>query len=772
MTNVGSPPMKPANTELPGVNERAAQLFESHQQQICKRTDHMFAVLMTLQWIGGVVAAHWISPRAWIGTSSQIHLHIWAALFLGGAISILPIFLAITQPGRRLTRYTIAVGQMLMGALLIHLSGGRIETHFHVFGSLAFLSFYRDWRVLVPATVVVAADHFLRGMFWPQSVYGVIVASEWRWLEHAGWVLFEDTFLLIAVKRGVSEMWGIADRTAEIESLNEGLESRVEQRTHQLAGANASLQSEVADRKSAEDELAKQRKFLRQVIDLNPNFIFAKDREGRFTLVNNALAEAFGKKIEDLIGKTDADLSPNSGEVDHFRRDDLEVLNTLREKFIAEETLTNERGEVRWLQTVKRPILDEVGNATQILGIATDITARKKAEDALSRSEEQLRQSQKMEAVGKLAGGVAHDFNNLLTAINGHSEMCLRLLSPEDPIYRKLEQIKKSGERAAGLTRQLLAFSRKQILQPEIIDLNNIVADMSKMLQRLIGEDIDLMMSLAANVGKVKADPNQIGQVLMNLSVNARDAMPDGGKLTIETSNVFLSEEFAGSHLAVPAGQYVMLAVSDTGVGMDADTKARIFEPFFTTKEVGKGTGLGLSTVYGIVQQSGGSIWVYSEVGHGTTFKIYLPYISSHLETTQVKPVDVGLVKGTETILLVEDEEVVRDMASEILKESGYNVLEAKDGHEGYSLAEQFPGEIHLLLTDVVMPVMSGRQLVEQLTPRRPGMKVLYMSGYTDDAIVHHGVLGQGTLFIGKPFSPQVLTRKIREILDGAVVPV
>jgi len=732
----------------------------------------MFAVLMTLQWVGGLVAAYWISPRAWIGTTSYLHLHVWAAIFLGGAISIFPIGLALFHPGRPVTRYTIAVGQMLMGALLIHLTGGRIETHFHVFGSLAFLSFYRDWRVLLPATVVVAADHFFRGVFWPQSVYGVMAASEWRWLEHAGWVLFEDTFLLIAIKRGVSEMWGIAERTAEIESLNEGLESHVAQRTHQLASANDNLQSEVSERKSAEAELAKQRAFLRQVIDLNPNFIFAKDRAGRFTLVNHALADAFGKRVEDLIGKRDGDLSPDQAELDRFRTDDLEVMNSLQEKFIAEETLTNHKGEVRWLQTVKRPILADDGTANQILGIATDITARKKAEEALSKSEEQLRQSQKMEAVGKLAGGVAHDFNNLLTAIVGHSEMCLRRLPADDPIYRKVEQIKKSGDRAAALTRQLLAFSRKQILQPEIIDLNNIVAEMSKMLQRLIGEDIDLMMGLAANAGKVKADPHQIGQVLMNLSVNARDAMPHGGKLTIETSNVFLGDEFAGSHLAVSPGQYVMLAVSDTGTGMDAVTKSRIFEPFFTTKEVGKGTGLGLSTVYGIVQQSEGSIWVYSEVGRGTTFKIYLPYVSEHAEVNRPQVQAPELVKGTETILLVEDEDVVRDMAHEILEETGYEVLEARDGKEAQRIAEQFPGEIHLMLTDVVMPIMSGRQLVELLTPKRPEMKVLYMSGYTDDAIVHHGVLGQGTPFIGKPFSPEALSRKIREILDGATAPV
>jgi signal transduction histidine kinase/ActR/RegA family two-component response regulator len=403
------------------------------------------------------------------------------------------------------------------------------------------------------------------------------------------------------------------------------------------------------------------------------------------------------------------------------------------------------------------------------LVLANDITERKRAEEALHHSEAQLRQALKMEAVGKLAGGVAHDFNNLLTAINGYSEMCLRRLKPADPIYRHVEEIHKAGERASVLTRQLLAFSRKQILQPQVMDLNQIVVELSKMLQRLIGEDVDLMMGLEANLGKIKADPNQIEQVLMNLSVNARDAMPKGGKLTIGTSNVHLNEDFADRHLAVPPGDYVMLAVSDTGCGMDETTQARIFEPFFTTKEVGKGTGLGLATVYGIVKQSGGSVWVYSEVGHGTTFKVYFPCVQGAAEKHEAISEEPELLEGVETILLVEDEEVVRQMAMEILQECGYRVLQSPDGHAALRLVQQHPGEIHLMLTDVVMPRMSGRELAEQMTRLRADMKVLYMSGYTDDAIVHHGVLDEGMAFIGKPFTMDALARKVRETLDAPV---
>lgn len=768
--NVENQSMRAMNTNLHKremTTRQVRDIFDAHQQSICQRTDLMFAVLMTIQWVAGIAAALWISPKTWAGATSQTHLHVWAAIFLGGAITSLPVLLALTQRGRASTRYTIAVGQMLMGALLIHLMGGRIETHFHVFGSLAFLSFYRDWRVLIPATIVVAADHFLRGLFWPQSVYGVLAASEWRWLEHAGWVLFEDTFLLIAIKHSVSEMWGMAERTAEIKSLNEDLERHVVERTSQLVAANDGLKREVDERKRAEDELSKQRSFLRQVIDLNPNFIFAKDRDGRFTLVNQAVAEAYGTTVENLLGKNDADFNPNAEEVEWFRQDDLDVMDTLQEKFIPEEVITDARGNVRWLQTIKRPIISSNGAVTQMLGVATDITARKQVEEALHRSEEQLRQSQKMEAVGKLAGGVAHDFNNLLTAINGHSELAMRRLEQDDPLYRKLEAIKKAGERAASLTRQLLAFSRNQILQPKVLDLNQVVFEMNRMLQPLIGEDVDLFTKLMPDLGKVKADPGQIEQVLMNLTVNARDAMPKGGRLTIETANVYLDEGYVRHHASVLPGWYVMLAVSDNGCGMDGETQERIFEPFFTTKEVGKGTGLGLSTVYGIVKQSGGNIWVYSEVGRGTTFKVYLPCVDRCTEEFELSTDESKVLIGNETVLLVEDEEMVRDMAKEILQESGYQVLEAKHGHEALLIAEQHHGPIHLMLSDVVMPQMSGRELAEQLTPLRREMKVLYMSGYTDDAIVHHGVLDEGMAFIGKPFTPNALAHKLREVLNA-----
>ncbi|MFN2454113.1 MAG: response regulator [Pyrinomonadaceae bacterium] len=381
--------------------------------------------------------------------------------------------------------------------------------------------------------------------------------------------------------------------------------------------------------------------------------------------------------------------------------------------------------------------------------------------------EEQLRQSQKLEAVGQLAGGIAHDFNNLLVVITGYSDLLLRRMPPEDSLRSKVQEIKKAGDRAASLTHQLLAFSRKQVLQPKVLDLNTVVSSIGKMLQRLIGEHIELVLSLKPAVGQVKADPGQIEQVIINLAVNARDAMSQGGRLLIETCNVELKEEYAGQRLAAQPGFYVLLSVSDTGCGIDPQTQARIFEPFFTTKEVGKGTGLGLSTVYGIVKQSGGNVTVSSEPTRGTTFKLFFPRIAEEASVLQQPSESEELPQGTETVLLVEDEPLVRKMAREILELSGYTVLDAANGSDALLVCERYDEPIHLVLTDVVMPQMGGRELADELAHRHPEIKVLYMSGYTDDAIVHHGVLNENTAFLEKPFKPNALARKVRETLDA-----
>ncbi len=402
----------------------------------------------------------------------------------------------------------------------------------------------------------------------------------------------------------------------------------------------------------------------------------------------------------------------------------------------------------------------------QCIAAVTDLSERKKGEAALRRVEEQLRQAQKMEAIGSLAGGVAHDFNNALSVILSYSELILDELKGNDPLRGDVEQIQTAGKRASELTRQLLLFSRQQVVEPKVLNLNAVLVGMDKMLRRILGEDIDLVSSPDAALGRVRADPGSIEQVVMNLVVNARDAMPTGGKLTMETSNVELDEGFTLEHHAAKPGPYVMLAVSDTGTGMDKVTRARIFEPFFTTKEKGKGTGLGLSTVFGIVRQSDGHVWVYSELGKGTTFKIYLPRVDAAIEEVR-KKVLVGSLRGSETILLVEDEDQVRTVARGILRKHGYQVLDVGNAGEALLLCEKHPATIHLLLTDVVMPQMSGPELAKRLGTVRKDMKVLCMSGYTDDAALRHGVVESGIAYLQKPLTVETLTRKVREVLDS-----
>jgi two-component system cell cycle sensor histidine kinase/response regulator CckA len=421
-------------------------------------------------------------------------------------------------------------------------------------------------------------------------------------------------------------------------------------------------------------------------------------------------------------------------------------------------------GSAHWVHGRAQASYDADGKPLRLLGIAMDIDERKSLE-------EQLRQSQKLDAIGQLAGGVAHDFNNVLTVILGFTELLSSNLPPDDLAQADLLEIKKAGARAAGLTRQLLAFSRKQILQPKILDVNALIGGMGPMLRQLIVAHVDLAVSLTAHGALIKMDPTSLEQILVNLAVNAADAMPRGGKLTIETTNVTLDEHYQQRHLPVTPGDYVMLTASDTGVGMDADTSRRIFEPFFTTKEIGKGTGLGLATVYGIVKQSGGDICVSSEVGMGTTFTIYLPRVSAAaLGATEHSSDAVAVAPGSETILLVEDDEGVRRLAQITLERVGYRVLQAGNPKEAAKVASEAIGPIHLLLSDVIMPESDGPPLLERLVLKRPAIRVLYMSGYAGEA-VRHVLLVEGTAFLQKPFTPLTLTRKVRDVLDAPVTP-
>jgi two-component system, cell cycle sensor histidine kinase and response regulator CckA len=455
--------------------------------------------------------------------------------------------------------------------------------------------------------------------------------------------------------------------------------------------------------------------------------------------------------------------------LESWTRLEAAVTEALRtsEPYQLELELIRPDGTRRWVNALGGPRHERNGRVSGLHGMLQDVTERKRDEAERQKLEEQLRLSQKMEAIGCLAGGVAHDFNNLLSVILNFADFAIESVHRGDPLRDDLGEIRKAGERAAALTRQLLAFSRKQVLELQVLDLNQVVTNLERMLCRVIGEDIDLGLVLAPDVGWVQADPGQLDQVIMNLVVNARDAMPVGGKLTIETMNVELDEEYVAGHVGVKPGAYVLLAISDNGCGMDMATQQRLFEPFFTTKELGKGTGLGLSTVYGIVNQSGGNIGAYSEPGKGSTFKVYLPRVSADGVQSARSSVSQGPAVGTETVLVVEDEDAVRKVSVRILRGAQYQVLSAAGGGEALLLCEQYQGEIHLLLTDVVMPQMSGRQLAERLRGERPGLRVLYMSGYTNGAIAHQESLESGARLISKPFSAIELTRMVRTVLDS-----
>jgi two-component system cell cycle sensor histidine kinase/response regulator CckA len=503
------------------------------------------------------------------------------------------------------------------------------------------------------------------------------------------------------------------------------------------------------------------------ILDTALDAILTIDHLGKVTEFNRAAEKMFGYSRAEAMGREMAELIIPENLRERHRAGLEQTVRT------GESRMANRRLEMTAMRRDGTEFPVEIiitriplPGAAVFTGYVRDLSERRKAEEALRKSEEQLRQSQKMEAVGLLAGGIAHDFNNLLTVIGGRCDLLRLRHAVDDSTRKELEVVKDATARATALTHQLLAFSRRQVLAPKVLNLNTIISDLLPMLQRLIGEDINLGTKLGPNLGHVKADPGQIEQVVMNLAVNARDAMAQGGKLLIETQNADVDEAYARQHVPTLPGRYVMLVVSDNGSGMNRETQARIFEPFFTTKEQGKGTGLGLATVYGIVKQSGGYIWVYSEVGHGTTFKIYVPRVDEEIAPEKPPRAPIQASGVSETILLVEDEEIVRSLAREILETRGYRVLEAQGGREALQICERYEDVIHLVLTDVVMPEMSGRVLAGHLAKVRPAAKVLYMSGYMGDAIARHGMLEAGVAYLQKPFTIESLTQKVREVLD------
>jgi two-component system cell cycle sensor histidine kinase/response regulator CckA len=527
------------------------------------------------------------------------------------------------------------------------------------------------------------------------------------------------------------------------------------------------LAKEVIERKQVEEALKESEEKYRQLVNYAPSGILELDiAANKLITVNDVACEYTGYTKEELFSMNLFDLlTEDSKRLFKERVSKMSGGEEISESI--EYKIKRKDGKELVCIVNSRITFDEDGRPIKSTIVVNDITDLRQSEEEKKKLEAQFIQAQKMEAIGRLAGGVAHDFNNLMTSVIGNADLALMNLREENPLREYLKEIEKAGDRAASLTRQLLAFSRKQIFKPEVLDLNNGIREIEKMLGRMIEDDIELKTAPGPSLCRVEVDPTHIDQVIMNLAINARDAMPQGGKLTIETTNVELDKACFRTHgVEEQPGPYVMLAVSDTGIGMDEETQSHIFEPFFTTKKRGKGTGLGLSTVYGIVKQSGGFIWVYSEPGQGTTFKVYLPRVEGDAESVKKERAPMEDLSGSETVLIVEDDDALRDLAQRILQLYGYRVLEAKQGEDALRVTDEHEGPIQLMVTDVVMPGMSGRELAERLKPLYPDMKILYMSGYTDNSIVHHGVLAKGLNFIQKPFTPEGLASKVREILD------
>jgi PAS domain S-box-containing protein len=675
-----------------------------------------------------------VSPQTWQGRVATTHIHVWAAIFLGGAISLYPAWLGWKRSGEVTTRHALAAAQMLASALLIHLTGGRLETHFHVFGSLVLLALYRDVRVFVTAIAVVYVDHLLRGFFWPESVYGVASATVWRSLEHAGWVLFEVAFLTIAARASLKEMRELVARQIGLEKINRAKEQEVLDRTRDLTRSDEQF-----------------RTFFRD----SPIGLYRVSPNGKFLMANPALLATLGfSSIEEL---RDASDKSTQAVFDSDRQQFFKQLAATDDVLRRDVVWRRRDGSVLQIREGGRAFRETSGYVVHIDGTVDDVTQHRQLE-------ERYQQAQKVQAIGQLAGGVAHDFNNILTVISGYSELLLQNSGFGEDVRRNLTNINEASNRAAGLTRQLLAFSRKQRLQPRVIHLNTVTAEMDSMLQRLVGENIRIRTIGISGLAAVKADPGQIQQVVMNLVVNARDAMPGGGQLTIETANTVLGAEYARSHPDVVPGSYVMLAVSDTGTGMTPEVQSRLFEPFFTTKPLGYGTGLGLATCHGIVKQSGGHIAAYSELGHGTTFKVYLPSV----DAVPLPPAEKAAVQkrngSGERVLLVEDDRTVREFGREVLLSLGYQVIPAANGLEALQRFKEQP-EIALIVTDVIMPNMGGRELVENIRQTSPQARVLFTSGYTFDALGETDELAAGCDFLPKPYSPDQLEQKVHACL-------
>ena len=638
------------------IDEQQQKLFMEQRQKLLSQTDKMFAVLFIFQWLMGIVFALVISPRTWIGNTSYLHLHVFMAVFLGALIIAMPLYLIWKYPGESVTRYAIAIAQALYSTILIHLTGGRIETHFHVFGSLAFLSFYRDWRVLLTATAVLTLDHFLRGVYFPESVFGAVSSNQWRWMEHAAWVVFEDVFLIYACCQGIKDMRNTAHNQAELEITKSQMDKLVVARTKSLTEMNASYEAEIERRRASEEALKEKTRNLDRALSLQhalmnniPDMAWIKDRDLKFVLCNEPFAKTVNSAPDDLVGKTDYDYWPADLAEQYAEDDRLVMVSGERKQ--REEEFENQDGSRIWIHTVKTPIRDETtGEIVGTVGISRDITDQRYATVELEKAytslkqeaterqlvEKQLVQSQKMQAIGTLTGGIAHDFNNILWMILGNSEMLLSELEGNEVCLEMTQDIHSAADRAKSLVQQLLDFSRKSESEKIYFSPTSLLKETLKMLRSTIPSRIEIKTVNLSLPFQVYGDPNKFHQVIVNLCTNAYHAIADKGSLTVSMDEIRISPEDIGNELFKKPGHFMCVQVYDTGCGMTPETLERIFEPFFTTKEVGKGTGLGLSTVLGIVEEMDGFITVDSEPGAGSSFKLHLPIQSANEQPSEL----------------------------------------------------------------------------------------------------------------------------------------
>lgn len=777
------------------LEQREHELFQEHLLASRIKTDKLFSILFVFQWILGIVGALVLSPFTWSGNAQLINIHVYLAVFLGGLLSFFPMYFIWRHPGEGYTRQIIAIAQSLTSVLLIHLSGGRIETHFHVFGSLAVLAFYLDCKVLLTATIITALDHFLRGMFLPMSVFGVDIGVQWRWLEHTAWVIFIDVFLLYKCKMRLGDFKVLARSLAELEEANNNIEKKVVARTEELRTANTKYIEEIDKRRESENQLGERSRELEAAIACQaafmnniPDMAWMKDKDSRFIRVNESLARFANRTIDEFIGKSDLDIWPEDL-ASAYILDDKDVIKSGSHKKVIEKIAAN--GKFLWIETIKTPFQGETGEFIGTVGIARDITDIKENQHALElahqkllktnqqlesemaenlKMHDQLVQAEKMEAVGILTGGIAHDFNNILWMILGNSEMLLDSIPQGSTEFDMQQDIHNAAERAKGLVKQLLDFSRKSESTKVNITLAPLIREVLKLLRSSIPATIDIQSKIDPIEHVIHCDPNKFHQVLMNLVTNAYHAIGNAsGTIEVTLKDVILFEEdmdcFPG--LTQP-GLYQLVEVKDTGCGIPKEVINNIFDPFFTTKEVGVGTGLGLSTVHGIIAEMGGQILVYSDLGKGTAFQIYLPVSEEDAamgllenEVAPCKPLSPDVQKS---VLIVDDEPMIRTMVQRMFEKLGYKTFMTENGVEALITFMKHQDDIDLIFTDQTMPQLTGMELAHKVFEIKPNFPIIVASG--NSLVVSEDELAKTPVqwLINKPVQIKLLKELLEEI--------